>query len=105
MHSESRNMTDGERVVHTANLLEISELEVFRRGYLQWFGTEPEPAALEDEFVRYLYFGETPMWVRHYTRGCLGSAANALPRGRRAGVLGALRAWLTETRLVRFLTQ
>ena len=100
-----RDMTDGERVVHTANLEDISEFEVFRRAHLNWYGREADNEALEQEFVQYLYFGATPPWVRHYTRNSLGQGFRApVSSGRSAGLLGALSR-LTDTRLGRFLTQ
>lgn len=105
MRNEIRDMTDSERVVHTANLQEISEFEVFRRGHLKWFGRAPIEEQMESDFVRYLYFGETPPYVRHYARTVLGARADALPPIRRHGALSGLLLWLTESKLVRFLTQ
>ena len=105
MRQEIMAMTDGERVVHSANLLEISEYEVFRRAHQQWYGVEADLHDLEQHFGRYLYFTATPPWVRHYTRNVLedGPLPNVVPlhSSRLAGVFSRF----TESRLGRFLTQ
>jgi hypothetical protein len=103
MQNEIRDMNDGERVVHTANLLDISEFEVFRRAHLQWYGCEPELEQLEQHFVQYLYFGATAPWVRHYARSILGASSQPIPRSPRSRGLAAALARLVETRLGRFL--
>jgi len=105
MNDEIRDMTDGERVVHTANLEDISEFEVFRRAHMSWYGREASTEELEQDFVQYLYFGATPPWVRHYTRTVLGQSSQPISHaGRKSGLLNAI-VRLTETRLARFLTQ
>ena len=105
MRYEIMAMTDGERVVHSANLLEISEYEVFRRSYQDWYGREADAKALEDDFAQYLYFSATPPWVRHYTRNMLDETPRAsLPSARR-GSISAMIWRFTETRLARFLAQ
>ena len=105
MNNEIRDMTDGERVIQTANLQDISEFEVFRRAHLGWYGREAETEELEQEFVQYLYFGATPPWVRHYARTSLDQRVLPARRGGAgAGVWSALSR-LTESRLGRFLTQ
>jgi hypothetical protein len=105
MKHELRNMTDGERVIHIANVQEISELEVFHRAHQHWFGEAPQAEQLEQEFVRYLYFGATPHWVRHYCRDVHARSAQPLPGGpANPGILNAI-ARLTDSRLARFLVQ
>lgn len=106
MHGERRTMTDGERVIHTANLLVISELELFRRSYLEWYGRDAEEEHLEGDFVRYLYFGETPVWVRQFLRKHVGDSVRAGDKVTRGtGMLATALGWLGGTRLVRFLTE
>ena len=105
MNNASRDMTDGERVIHTANLENISELEVFERAHRNWYGRDSAVAEMEQAFVAYLYFGETPLWVRHYTRSVLRDGIAAESRGRWTSVFGGALARLTETRLARFLAQ
>ena len=98
-------MSDGDRVVHTANLLDVSEFEVFQRAYSDWYGREAETRTLEQEFVRYLYFECTPPWVRYYTRTTLNSHPEAIAgRVRRMGMSGALMR-LMDNRVGRYLLQ
>ena len=54
---------------------EISEFEIFRRAYNDWYGREMTTQALERDFAQYLYFGSAPPWVRHYTRMVLDDDA------------------------------
>ena len=105
MNNEIRDMTDGERVVHTANLQDTSELQVFQRAHVGWFGREADAGELEQDFVHYLYFGATPHWVRHYTRTILGERIRTTPASTQRFGIASLLARLTETRLARFLTQ
>jgi len=64
-----QDLTDGERVVLSANLLDTSEFEIFRHAWQEWFGHPADKRTLESEFSSYLYLGSAPPWVRHYTRG------------------------------------
>ncbi len=105
MRHEIMAMTDGERVVHSANLLEISEYEVFRRAFQEWYGSQPDVASLEDDFAQYLYFSATPLWVRHYTRNLLEESPNASAPINRGGSISTMIWRFTETRLARFLVQ
>ncbi len=45
-----------------------SEYEVFRRAYLDWYEQPAPDRRLVYHFVRYLFYQETPVWVRHYVR-------------------------------------
>ena len=96
-------MSDGQRVVLAAEVLEISEFEIFERAYNDWYGQEAELRTLEHEFVQYLYFGSTPPWVRHYTRMLLDQHSERIPtRPRSFGMSGALLR-LMESRVGRYL--
>ncbi len=63
-----QDLSDGERVVLSANLLDTSEFEIFRRAHTYWHECEVDDQALEQEFSQYLHLGQAPPWVRHYTR-------------------------------------
>ncbi len=68
MNYAIQDLTDGERVVLSANLLDTSEFEIFRRAHNYWHERVVDDKALEQEFSRYLFSGQAPPWVRHYTR-------------------------------------
>lgn len=105
MRFEIMAMTDGERVVHSANMLEISEYEVFRRSFQDWYGRDADVKALEDDFAQYLYFGATPPWVRHYTRNLLDENPNMIAPSAGRSNISAMLWRFTESRLARFLAQ
>ncbi len=103
MRQQAQQISDGDRVMHAAALLEISEYEIFQRAYNDWYGQEADLRTLEHEFVQYLYFGTAPPWVRHYTRMLLDQHGEpvAVP-ARGLGVSGALLR-LMDSRVGRFL--
>jgi len=98
-----QNLTDGERVVLSANLLDTSEFEIFRHAYQDWFGRSVDDKTLEGEFSCYLFLGQAPPWVRHYTRTLLHGQQPvhlpASPRAESGGLLGRI----LDTRVARFL--
>ena len=55
-----------------AERLRVDEFELFRLAHRHWFGDDPGAKALEHVFVAYLFRGEVPMWVRHFSRQALG---------------------------------
>ncbi len=56
-------------VSDVANRLQISEFEVFRRAWLQYFGSEAWRPMLERVFGEWIMGKrEMPHWVRHYLR-------------------------------------
>ena len=63
-----QDLSDGERVVLSANLLDTSEFEIFRRAHTYWHDQVVDDKTLEKEFSQYLTLGQAPPWVRHYTR-------------------------------------
>ena len=98
-------MSDGDRVVYAAKVLDVSEFELFERAYSDWYGREPETLTIEHEFVQYLYFGAAPPWVRHYARMTLDAHPQAVDRThRRLGMGGALLR-LMDSRVGRYLLQ
>jgi len=58
-------------VRQAANILELSEYELFRRAYRQWHGCEPSEAALGRAYGRHFQGGGTPHWVRDYARAII----------------------------------
>ena len=52
----------------TRESLDISEFEVFRMAYAEWYGEKPALAQLEKQFDDYLSSGVLPFYVRHYCR-------------------------------------
>jgi hypothetical protein len=55
-------------IVQAANILDTSEFEVLKRGYMDWHGSDPESNLIERVFSRYLKEGEPPYWGRHYAK-------------------------------------
>ena len=104
MQQANQGMTDGERVLRLANELEMSEFDIFRRAYNDWYGREVETSSLEKDFAQYMYFGSTPLWVRHYTRMAL-DAPRTPAQGIRPGALVTAMSWLLGSRLGRYLLQ
>ena len=52
----------------TRESLDISEFEVFRDAYADWYGETPSQAQLEKQFDDYLTSRVLPFYVRHYCR-------------------------------------
>lgn len=65
------NETDLPSVVQVATLLRVSEFEVFRLAYQQWFGHPPRELALKAPFQHYLQSAMVPAWVRSFVRQVL----------------------------------
>lgn len=59
---------DSRDVITAAAVLSISEFEIFRLAYRNWFGRIPEENALGVFFGHYLQNQSVPMWVRAFTR-------------------------------------
>ena len=58
-------------VGYVAQLMEISEFELFRRAWEAWHGEKIGDAGIEPHFNRYLDFNEVPFWVRSFVRDFL----------------------------------
>ncbi len=52
----------------TRESLEVSEFDIFRRAYIDWYGKTPTLREIENHFDGYLVSGELPFYVRHYCR-------------------------------------
>jgi hypothetical protein len=74
---------DQDAVLDAAALLDIPEIEAFRLAYLRWYGRPIGDPDLEAHFVRYMFHGVVPPWVRAFTREVLAAA--------RAGPLDPVR--------------
>ena len=62
------NDNDSRAVVDTASVLHVSELEVFRLAYRNWFGRPAQDEEIDSCFSHYIDDSEVPMWVRDFTR-------------------------------------
>ncbi len=59
---------DVQAVLNTSALLEITEFEVFRIAYRDWFGKRAADNVIEPFFTDYMFNEVVPAWVRHFTR-------------------------------------
>jgi len=59
---------DCRMVALLADVLEISEFDVFAAAFRAWHACEPAPRVLERDFGCYLRDGLTPFWVRDFAR-------------------------------------
>ena len=85
-HSTS---TEDARVVNmAANLLDVSEFEIFRASYKSWHHDDGSDTLLERQFGEYLKRGDVPFWVRHFSREQL--AQQCRDRTSRGGLLAGL---------------
>ena len=55
-------------VLDAVALLDITEYELFKLAYQNWFGEEIADPELEPYYVRYMFYQEIPPWVRYYVR-------------------------------------
>ena len=62
-------------VVAAAAILHISEFELFRLAYHDWYGTAPPPDVLAEPFEHYLLKTLVPPWVRQFARKILKLSA------------------------------
>jgi len=98
-----QDLTDGERIVLSANLLETSEFEIFRLAYRDWFGSDAQDPNLEAEFSHYLIQTQSPPWVRHYTRRLLQNEKNTISISSCEPASGTVVKRLLDHRIIRFL--
>jgi hypothetical protein len=59
---------DGDNVVCAASLLHVSEFDLFRLAYRNWYGRAPTEHQLASAFDGYLERTDIPMWVRAFVR-------------------------------------
>lgn len=62
---------DDEALALTARVLDTSVLRIFELAYQEWHGQAPRPCDLERAFEGYVFEGQTPCWVRAFTRNTL----------------------------------
>lgn len=87
---EAGNAHTGEELVlGVSALLDVPEIDVFRHAWRRWFGGDTEPR-VESPFLRYMFLGEVPHWVRDYCRQVLAAD--------RAGTLVATRFGVVPAR-------
>ena len=60
--------TELDTLMLTRESLDVSEFEVFRIAYAEWYGEKPSLPRLEKQFDDYLSSGVLPFYVRHYCR-------------------------------------
>lgn len=59
---------DGDLVSEAAAALDIPEIAIFRRAWTHWYGGTPDERRIEPPFLRYMFGGSAPPWVRAYAR-------------------------------------
>lgn len=64
----SEEEDDVQSVVYAASVLQVSEFDVFRLAYWEWFGRPAESREMEAYFHRYLGKMQAPVWVRSFVR-------------------------------------
>lgn len=69
----SRDIDD---ILLTSALLDVTEFQLFKTAYRQWYGAEPGVMTFHVTFADYMINGVVPFWVRSYTRKILGNRAH-----------------------------
>ncbi len=64
--SDDTTVADWVQVAETAGLLEITEFELFRLAWRDWYGREARQAELEACFTPFMFGDEVPFWLRRY---------------------------------------
>jgi hypothetical protein len=59
-------------VLDAASLLEVTEFHLFELAYVDWFGRPGGTREVEPFFVKYMFQGIVPLWVRQFARKILG---------------------------------
>ena len=62
---------DVQAVLDTAAVLDITEFDVFRLAYRDWYGRCAAPRTIERWFAAYMFEAAVPPWVRQFTRRVL----------------------------------
>ena len=68
---KSATWDDDMDVALTARQLGITEFQVFETAYRSWYNEPATVSFLERHFVRYMFEGVRPFWVRQFTRSTL----------------------------------
>ncbi len=77
---------DVQAVLETSAILEITDFEVFRIAYRDWFGHLALDGVIEPFFTDYMFNDIVPAWVRHFTRLVLGLAREGRLDPQRFGI-------------------
>jgi len=64
-------LNDVESVQFVANLLEISEYQVFHLGYEDWYGKKLSDRAMDYRFINYLEDEIVPLWVWNFVQAVI----------------------------------
>lgn len=83
--------TDIDNVLAAAAVLDIAEVQLFRKAYHKWFGSRIGEESLDRYFVAYMFAGVVPHWVRDYARQVLDNAARHRLDPVKFGVVPVLR--------------
>lgn len=62
---------DSKLVLQAAAQLDISEFRLFELAYCHWYGRAQNRRSLEWDFEGYMFYGQVPHWVRHFSREVL----------------------------------
>ncbi|MCP4329024.1 MAG: hypothetical protein GY791_11370 [Alphaproteobacteria bacterium] len=65
---------DRRRVMDAAEILCVREVDLFRLAWFKWHGARGDDRAIERAFVRYMFHGVVPPWVRHFARAVVADA-------------------------------
>jgi hypothetical protein len=64
--SDDTTVADWLQVAETAGLLEVTEFELFRLAYRDWYGRAATEADLEAYFTPFMFADVVPFWLRRY---------------------------------------
>lgn len=67
----THHVDEAANVMLAAELLELTEFELFRAAYQAWHRESASEAHIERQFVPYMFEGKVPFWVRQFTRTTL----------------------------------
>ncbi len=73
-----------------------SEFEIFKAAYSQWYGKPVSERDIERVFVRFIFYHETPFWVRQYLQNEYRSAPDDEASRRRATPYSECWIWLRQ---------
>lgn len=62
---------DVDTVARAAAHLDIAEVALFGKAYRKWYGRSIDELVLDRHFVRFMFAGVVPHWVRAYARQVL----------------------------------
>lgn len=65
---QERLEADSALISEAAAALDTSEIAIFRRAWVHWYGVPAVEARVEPLFLIYMFGGRAPSWVRDYAR-------------------------------------